>query len=53
LQKDTPRTPDEFDRFVRGSPDSSFVWINYMAFSLDLGDVEKTRSVAERYVCSI
>jgi rRNA biogenesis protein RRP5 len=53
LQKDTPRTPNEFDRFVRGSPDSSFVWINYMAFSLDLGDVEKARSVAERYVCSI
>jgi rRNA biogenesis protein RRP5 len=48
LQKGVPRTPDEFDKLVRGSPDSSFVWINYMAFLVDLGEVEKARSVAER-----
>jgi hypothetical protein len=53
LQKGVPRTPDEFDKLVRGSPDSSFVWINYMAFLVDLGEVEKARSVAERYVCII
>uniref|UniRef100_A0ACD5U8W5 Uncharacterized protein n=1 Tax=Avena sativa TaxID=4498 RepID=A0ACD5U8W5_AVESA len=53
LQKDKPQTPDEFEKLVRSSPNSSFVWISYMAFLLDLADVEKARSVAERYVCSI
>jgi rRNA biogenesis protein RRP5 len=53
LQKDKPQTPDEFEKLVRSSPNSSFVWINYMAFLLDLADVEKARSVAERYICRI
>ena len=53
LQKDIPQTPDEFEKLVRSSPNSSFVWINYMAFLLGLADVEKARSVAERYICSV
>lgn len=52
LQGDIPRTPDDFEKLVRSSPNSSFVWIKYMAFLLDLADVEKARAVAERYVCS-
>ncbi|KAM0907252.1 hypothetical protein ACQ4PT_016250 [Festuca glaucescens] len=53
LQKDKPQTPDEFEKLVRSSPNSSFVWINYMAFLLDLADVEKARSVAERALRTI
>lgn len=53
LQKDKPQTPDEFEKLVRSSPNSSFVWINYMAFFLDLADVEKARSVAERALKTI
>lgn len=53
LQKDIPQTPDEFEKLVRSSPNSSFVWINYMAFLLDLADVEKARSVAERALRTI
>lgn len=49
LEKDAPRTPDEFERLVRSSPNSSFVWIKYMAFMLSMADVEKARSIAERY----
>lgn len=49
LENDVPRTSDEFEKLVRTSPDSSFVWIKYMAFLLSLADVEKARSVAERY----
>ncbi|KMZ61801.1 30S ribosomal protein S1 [Zostera marina] len=48
LENDVPRTSDEFEKLVRTSPDSSFVWIKYMAFLLSLADVEKARSVAER-----
>lgn len=48
LEKDIPRTADEFERLVRSSPNSSFVWIKYMAFMLSLADIEKARSIAER-----
>ncbi|PIK58595.1 hypothetical protein BSL78_04501 [Apostichopus japonicus] len=33
---------------VTTSPNSSIVWIRYMAFHLDAGDVEKARAVAEK-----
>uniref|UniRef100_A0A0D9WWN1 Protein RRP5 homolog n=1 Tax=Leersia perrieri TaxID=77586 RepID=A0A0D9WWN1_9ORYZ len=53
LQRDIPQTPDEFEKLVRSSPNSSFVWINYMAFLLDLADIEKARAVAERALRTI
>ncbi|XP_071827468.1 protein RRP5 homolog isoform X2 [Apostichopus japonicus] len=43
-----PETIDDFDRMVTTSPNSSIVWIRYMAFHLDAGDVEKARAVAEK-----
>lgn len=48
LEKDIPRTADEFEKLVRGSPNSSFVWIKYMAYMLDLADIAKARTIAER-----
>ncbi|XP_026418043.1 rRNA biogenesis protein RRP5-like isoform X1 [Papaver somniferum] len=53
LEKDIPRTADEFEKFVRSSPNSSFVWIKYMAFMLSLADIEKARSIAERALRTI
>ncbi|WVZ62324.1 hypothetical protein U9M48_012085 [Paspalum notatum var. saurae] len=53
LQGDIPRTPDDFEKLVRSSPNSSFVWIKYMATLLDLADVEKARAVAERALKTI
>ncbi|XP_015695265.2 rRNA biogenesis protein RRP5 [Oryza brachyantha] len=53
LQRDIPQTPDEFEKLVRSSPNSSFVWINYMAFLLDLADIDKARAVAERALRTI
>ncbi|CAN6203351.1 unnamed protein product [Urochloa humidicola] len=53
LQGDVPRTPDDFEKLVRSSPNSSFVWIKYMACLLDLADVEKARAVAERALKTI
>ncbi|KAJ8448110.1 hypothetical protein Cgig2_031834 [Carnegiea gigantea] len=41
---DVPRTTDEFERAVRTSPNSSFVWIKtikYMQFMLSMADVEE------------
>ncbi|XP_031396337.1 rRNA biogenesis protein RRP5 isoform X3 [Punica granatum] len=53
LEKDIPRTADEFEKLVRSSPNSSFVWIKYMAFMLSLADVEKAREIAERALRTI
>lgn len=53
LEKDIPRSADEFEKLVRSSPNSSFVWIKYMAFMLSLADVENARSVAERALKTI
>lgn len=48
LQNDIPRTGDEFEKLIRGSPNSSFAWIQYMAYCIDMAHIEKARSVAER-----
>ncbi|ONM52228.1 Ribosomal protein S1-like1 [Zea mays] len=53
LQEDIPQTPDDFEKLVRSSPNSSFIWIKYMATLLDLADVEKARAVAERALKTI
>ncbi|PON46626.1 Polyribonucleotide nucleotidyltransferase [Parasponia andersonii] len=53
LEKDIPRTTEEFEKLVRGSPNSSFVWIKYMAFTLSMADIEKARSIAERALQTI
>lgn len=47
LQNSSPTTVDEFEKLVRSSPNSSFVWIKYMDFFK--ADAEKARSIAERY----
>ena len=44
----TPQTSDEYDRLVLSSPNSSLVWIRYMAFYLQSAEIDKARAVAER-----
>lgn len=53
LVKDIPRSADEFEKLIRTSPNSSFIWIKYMAFMLSLADIEKARSIAERALRTI
>ncbi|KAJ8026191.1 Protein RRP5-like [Holothuria leucospilota] len=48
-----PETVDDFDRLVTTSPNSSIVWIRFMAFHLDAGDIERARAVAERALKTI
>ncbi|EFJ26457.1 hypothetical protein SELMODRAFT_451250 [Selaginella moellendorffii] len=49
LQKDQPpETEDDFERLVAASPNSSYVWIKYMAYWLRLADPDKARAVADR-----
>ncbi|XP_022096574.1 protein RRP5 homolog [Acanthaster planci] len=49
----TPETAEEFDRLVLSSPDSSLMWVRYMAFHLQSAEIEKARAVAERALKTI
>lgn len=45
---DNPETAADFERLLSGSPNSSEIWIRYMAFHLSLADIASARAVAER-----
>ncbi|KAK3601363.1 hypothetical protein CHS0354_037678 [Potamilus streckersoni] len=48
-----PQTADAFDRLVLQSPNSSMVWLRYMAFHLETAEIDKARAVAERALKTI
>ncbi|CEJ58262.1 Putative Function: RRP5 is required for formation of both 18S and 5. 8S rRNA in yeast [Penicillium brasilianum] len=48
-----PQTVADYERLLLGEPDSSLLWLQYMAFQLELGEVEKARTIAERALRTI
>ncbi|CAH1783995.1 unnamed protein product [Owenia fusiformis] len=48
-----PQSAAEFDRLLMASPNSSVVWLQYMAFFLEMAEIDKARSVAERALTTI
>jgi rRNA biogenesis protein RRP5 len=48
-----PQSVSDFERLLLGQPNSSALWIQYMAFQLDLSEVDKAREVAERALKTI
>eukprot|EP01038_Epipyxis_sp_PR26KG_P005669 gene5669-7826_t len=48
-----PEIQDDFERLVISQPNSSFVWIQYMAFHLQTADIENARIIATRSLRSI
>ena len=48
-----PETADDFERLVVSRPNSSMVWIQYMAFYLQMAEVDKAREVANRALKTI
>ncbi|XP_017888354.1 protein RRP5 homolog [Ceratina calcarata] len=48
-----PNSVDQFDRLVLGSPNSSIIWLQYMAYHLQTTEIEKARAVARRAVKTI
>ncbi|XP_071947119.1 protein RRP5 homolog [Antedon mediterranea] len=49
MQEDRkPESVDDFNRLLISSPNSSMVWIGFMAFHLQNTEAEKARAVAER-----
>lgn len=48
-----PESVSDFERLIMGNPNSSVVWMNYMAFQLQLSEVDKAREIAERALKTI
>ena len=48
-----PQSVSDFERLLLGQPNSSALWIQYMAFQLGLSEVDKAREVAERALRTI
>lgn len=50
---DSPETAEDFERLLVGDPNSSVLWIRYMAFCVSLSQIDKARSIAERAIETI
>jgi rRNA biogenesis protein RRP5 len=48
LATKTPESNADFERLLLGSPNSSYLWVQYMSFQLQLAEVEKAREVGCR-----
>jgi rRNA biogenesis protein RRP5 len=53
LDKHGPRSVDDFERLLLGQPNDSGLWIQYMAFQLQLSETQKARDVAQRALRTI
>ena len=53
LDANGPQSVDDYERLLLGEPDSSLLWLQYMAFHLELGDVDQARQIGERALKSI
>ena len=49
----TPASNADFERLLLGSPNSSYLWIQYMSFQLQLSEVEKARELGQRALKTI
>lgn len=49
----TPESNADFERLLLGSPNSSYLWIQYMSFQLPLSEVDKAREIAKRAIKTI
>ena len=48
LDANGPESTADFERLLLGQPNSSVLWLSYMAFQLQLSEVSKAREIAER-----
>ncbi|KAI5810984.1 hypothetical protein DFH27DRAFT_3718 [Peziza echinospora] len=53
LNTRAPESVSDFERLLMGNPQSSELWVRYMAFQLQLSDIEKAREVSERALKTI
>ncbi|VUG18531.1 RRP5 [Brettanomyces bruxellensis] len=48
-----PESVSDFERLLLGNPNSSIMWIQYMSFQLQLGEIEKARKIGDRALKTI
>lgn len=48
-----PQTSSDYERLLLGQPDSSELWIAYMAFQMQVSDLSEARKVAKRAIKAI
>ena len=48
-----PETAEQLEALVTEQPDSSMVWIRYVAYQLSTGDIAAARGIAERALQTI
>ena len=53
LDKYGSRSSSDFERQLLGQPNNSGLWVQYMAFQLQLGEMQKAREIAERALRTI
>jgi rRNA biogenesis protein RRP5 len=53
LDANGPKSVSDFERLLLGQPNSSQLWIEYMAFQMQLSELSKARDVAERAIKTI
>ena len=53
LDVNGPQTASDYERLLLGQPDSSQLWIAYMAFQMQVSDLAAARTVAERAIKTI
>ncbi|KAJ2821527.1 rRNA biogenesis protein rrp5, partial [Coemansia sp. 'formosensis'] len=53
LSEQAPTRATDFERLIVGSPNSSFVWLQFMAFYLGQSEVDQARAIAERALKTI
>ena len=53
MHSKAPESNADFERLLLGSPNSSYLWIQYMSFQLQLSEVDKAREIARRAVETI
>ncbi len=53
LDANGPQSVADFERLLMGQPNSSVLWLSYMAFQLQLSEVTKAREIAERAIKTI
>ncbi|CEL57234.1 rRNA biogenesis protein RRP5 OS=Saccharomyces cerevisiae (strain ATCC 204508 / S288c) GN=RRP5 PE=1 SV=1 [Rhizoctonia solani AG-1 IB] len=53
LHTKVPESTADFERVLLGSPNSSYLWIQYMSFQLQLSEIDKAREVGRRALQTI
>ncbi|KAI0830546.1 U3 snoRNP-associated protein Rrp5 [Trametes gibbosa] len=48
-----PDSNADFERLLLGSPNSSYLWVQYMSFQLQISEIDKAREIAKRALKTI